>query len=131
MMGNARKFIDSTPYKDFPFDAQSMENAFLQMMEDGLCIVAEQDGMHLGGVGAVKSTIFFSLTTVAAERFWWVVPDDRAAGVGKALLKAIHEAAKKANCTCLQMISLADPKVDAIYKSLDFTETEHSFIKVL
>lgn len=131
MLANARKFIDSTPYKDIPFDEEAMSNAFLQMIEDGLCIVAEVDGHHLGGIGAVKGPIFFNNSVnVANERFWWIEPSERAAGVGKALLKAIHEAAKKAKCDYLMMLSLAD-SVGQIYLNLGFSEVERMYLKRL
>jgi GNAT superfamily N-acetyltransferase len=132
MLANARKFIDKTPYKDFPYDEESMRDEFLSMMECGLCVIAEVDGIHVGGVGAVKAPLFLNKKTfVAGERFWWVVPDDRARGVGKALLKEIHVAAKKAGCDYLMMLSLADPTIDQIYLGLGFTEVEHSFMKRL
>lgn len=131
MLENARRFIDSTPYKDIPYDEESMRGEFLTMMEDGLCIVAEVDGKHLGGVGAVKAPLFFNRSIqVAGERFWWVTPDDRAAGVGKSLLKAIHEAAKDAKCEYLMMLSLAD-SVGQIYLKLGFTEVERGYLKRL
>ncbi len=134
MLGNARKFIDSTPYKDFPYDEESMTEAFHQMMEDGLCfVVTGEDGeTHLGGVGAVRGPLFFKRSaTIASERFWWVVPDDRGAGVGKLLLKKLFEASKAQGCEFLMMVSLADQKVDAIYKATGFTETEHCFLRAL
>lgn len=134
MLVNARRFIDSTPYKDFPYDDASMTEAFHQMMEDGLCfvVVGEDGETHLGGVGAVKGPLFFKRdANVASERFWWVVPDDRGVGVGKLLLKKLFQAAKEQDCQFLMMISLADLKVDAIYKSMGMTETEHCFLRAL
>lgn len=132
MLENARRFIDATPYKDIPYDEESMREEFLAMMECGLCIVAEIDGKHLGGVGAVKAPLFFNRSLFCAgERFWWIAPDERAAGIGKALLQAIHVAAKEAKCNFLMMLSLADPSVDRIYMKLGFTEVEHSFLREL
>lgn len=111
-----------------------MTEAFYQMMEDGLCfvVVGEDGETHLGGVGAVKGPLFFKRSAnVANERFWWVVPDDRGVGVGKLLLKKLFQAAKEQGCQFLMMISLADLKVDAIYKSMGMTETEHCFLRAL
>jgi GNAT superfamily N-acetyltransferase len=132
MLANAQTFIDATAYKGL-YDQESMRFSFLQMMEDGLCIVdAEEDGTHLGGVGAIKAPFFFNhAKSFAYERFWWVVPGDRGKGVGKGLLKAIHEAAKDAGCEYLMMISLNDLTVDGMYKQLGFTEVEHAHLKRL
>lgn len=128
MLANARRFIDATPYSEIEFCEDSMREEFLAMMESGMCIVAEIDGHHLGGVGAVKSPLFFNKKTqVAGERFWWVEPGERAAGVGKALFASLHVAAKKNGCEYLMMLSLADPKTDQLYLKLGFKEVEHCF----
>lgn len=131
MLANARKFIDSTFYKEIPFVEADMEDAFMQMMEDGLCVVAEVDGIHVGGVGAIKGPIFFNKgIAVSLERFLWVVPDERAGGIGKALLEAIEDAARKAKCDYLNMISL-DENVSKIYVKRGFTVVEHMHMKRL
>lgn len=105
-----------------------MTEAFYQMIEDGLCIVAEVEGHHLGGVGAVKGPMMFDKnSTMAYERFWWVEPDQRAAGVGKALFKAINDAAKKAHCDYLIMLSPSDLRVDAMYEGAGMKPLEHTF----
>ena len=129
MMVNARKFIDSIPaYKDIPYDPESMKAEFLKMMEAGLCIVAEEDGTHLGGIGACLGPLFLNKSIqIAGERFYWVVPDERAAGIGKGLFQAFHKAAKASGAKYLMMISLADERTDALYKKLGMIETEHCF----
>lgn len=131
MLANARKFIDTTPYREFPYDEESMRSEFVSMMEHGLCVIAEEDDIHLGGVGAVKGPLFLDKrVSIAGERFWWVEPNERAAGVGKALLQAIHVAAKEAGCTYLMMLSL-DDAADKLYAKLGFDEVEHAFMKRL
>jgi GNAT superfamily N-acetyltransferase len=132
MLVNARKFIDSTKYKDFPYDAESMESEFLQMMEDGLTVIAEHDGVHLGGAGAVKGPLFFNrAVSIAYERFFWVEPGERAGGVGKALFAALKAASKAAGCRYRNMIALeneAFPYVDALYRKDGLELAEHSYI---
>ena len=132
MLVNARTFIDSSAYKGL-CDDESMRLALTQMMEDGLLLVdAEEDGTHLGGIGCIKSPMFFNQSiAVANERFWWVKPDKRAVGVGRGLLAAIVVAAQDAGCQKLMMLSLASPEVDEIYKRLGFAETEHCFMRDL
>lgn len=128
MLANARKFIDSIPaYKNLPYDPVSMEAEFLAMMEGGIILVAEVDGIHLGGIGALLSPLFFNPSIrVMVERFYWVEPGERSAGVGKALFTAFREAAQK-SADYLVMISLADERTDSLYKKLGMVETERFF----
>ena len=129
MMVNARKFIDATIYKDIPYDPKSMEDEFFAMMESGMCVIATDDeGTHLGGIGAVLSPLYLNKSIkVAGERFYWVDDKARSLGVGKALYSAFHKAAKASGAQYLMMISLADEKTDSLYRSLGMVEAEHSF----
>jgi GNAT superfamily N-acetyltransferase len=71
---------------------------------------------------------------MANERFWWVKPDERAKGVGAALFDAIVDAAKRAGCQKLVMISLAgkgQERVDDFYQSKGLVKTEHCFMRDL
>jgi GNAT superfamily N-acetyltransferase len=135
MLVNGRVFVESTAYREMQYCEASMTRAFEQMINDGLCIIAEVDGQHVGGVGAVKGPVFINeAITAANERFWWVVPDERAAGVGKALLMALHHYAKKAGCDYLLMIALHNEellKVDAAYSKAGFVPSEHIYMKRL
>jgi GNAT superfamily N-acetyltransferase len=135
MLKNAQTFISATAYREIAFCEASMTKAFQQMIADGLCIVAEVDGYHLGGVGAVKGPMFLNESVIAAmERFWWVIPDERAFGVGKALLMALHHHAKQAGCEFLMMIALHNdelPKVDAAYTKSGFVPSEVTYLKRL
>jgi L-amino acid N-acyltransferase YncA len=136
MLANTQKFIDTIPLvKSIPFDPESMTRAFEQMMEDGLVFVAEVDGVHLGGCGAVKGPLFTNASIqVASERFWWVEPGERAGGVGKALFGTLVNAAKQANCYYLAMIALhndALPLVEGMYLKAGMSPLERTYIKVL
>lgn len=129
MLANTRRFIEATPYKDIEVIDDDMRDEFLAMMEAGLLVIAEEDGKHMGGVGAVASPLFINRSLVtASERFWWVAPEHRASGLGKVLFKAIYEAAKKSGCSHLVMFSLCDPYVDALYEKAGMTKTDHTFM---
>lgn len=131
MLQNARTFIDATPYKALAFDEDSMRAEFLLMMESGLCFIAEENGIHAGGIGAVKQPLFFNKDiSIAGERFWWVEPSARAGGAGKELLAALFTAAKEMHCDYMMMLSL-DPQIDKLYIKLGFEEVEHGFFKRL
>lgn len=131
MLVNARKFIDAIPAYQGLYDEESMRGEFHRMMEDGLLLIAEENGIHLGGVGAAVTPFFINQNLkIAGERFWWVEPNERAQGVGKALFEAIFAAAKEAGCDFLMMLSLAD-SVSQLYKRLGFTEVEHIYLRRL
>lgn len=132
MLLNARKFIDTTVYKDIPYNQDSMRDAFLQMLEDGLLLVAEENGVHLGGVGAVRGPLYLNdRISIAQERFWWVEPSERSAGIGKGLLIAIEKAAKDAGCAYLCMIALANTGVEKVYEKFGYSLSEMNYLKAL
>lgn len=134
ILKNGRTFTESIGYDGIEYDEAEMLEATRQMMADGLLVIAEVDGIHLGGVGALRTPVFMSKSVLAMERFWWVVPDQRAYGVGKALLFAFEKAAKEAGCTHVAMIALENadlPKVSALYQKAGYAPSEHTFMKRL
>ena len=132
MLANTVKFLQATPYKYLEFVPGDMQEELLAMMNSNLCFIAEADGVHLGGVGAVISPLFINnKILIAAERFWWVDPDSRDTGVGKSLFVAIYTAAKTVGCDYLTMFSLADPAVDKLYERAGMVKTDHTWMAKL
>jgi GNAT superfamily N-acetyltransferase len=131
---NGRRFVESLKY-EFEYDPAEMEKAARQMMADGLLVIAvDDDGAHLGGVGAIRQPVFMSKSVLAMERFFWVVPDQRAGGIGKALFYAFEKCAKESGCTDVAMIALEDEslhKVDALYRKAGYAPFEHTYMKRL
>lgn len=134
MLVNGETFTKAA-YPNIPYHAPSFNNCITQMRNDKLLLIAEEDGIHLGGVGAVRGPLFINESLFAAsERFWWVKPDKRAGGVGKALLAAIELAAAQARCDFLCMIALHNtdlPLVDGFYKAFGHSPSEHIYMKAL
>lgn len=134
MVANGRAFAEAA-YPEIPYDEASFIKCIHQMHAERLLIVAEEDGVHLGGVGALTGTICINENVkVASERFWWVKPDQRAAGVGKSLLIAIEEASKEAGCQFQAMIALHNqdfPMIDGFYKKAGYRCAEHMYMKAL
>lgn len=132
MLVNTQRFINETPYKDLELVNHDMQEELLAMINCGLCFVADQDGTHLGGVGAIKSPLFINHSIkMASERFWWVDPEHRDSGVGKSLFLAIYTAAKAESCDYLTMFSLADPAVDKLYERAGMKKTDHTWMMKL
>lgn len=131
---NGKAFTEAA-YPAIPYDQASFERCTRQMMACKLLIVAEEEGVHLGGVGAIAGPLFINENILgASERFWWVKPDQRAGGIGKALLSALEVAAKDAGCKYLSMIALHDqhfPLVDGFYKKMGHRPSEHIYMKAL
>lgn len=134
VLANGRTFSEAA-YPEVPYDADSFIHCVKQMMSDGLLIIAEEDGIHLGGVGAVSGPIEINHSLKgASEKFWWVKPDQRAAGVGGALMVAFEDACRNAGCYSYSMIALHDvalPIVDGFYKKSGLRLAEHIYMKVL
>jgi len=118
MVVNAEAFMKETPFSDIPFEPLSTAAMLTECVEAGLCFVADQDGLHIGGIGAVHSVLPLNNNIeVAVERFWWIVPDDRARGVGVQLLTALRDAAKSIGCDRLIMVALVNDNLPLVEKS--------------
>ena len=134
ILANGKTFATSA-YPGIPFDEETFFGCVMQMMNDGLLIVAEENGEHFGGVGAIKGPLFINTSvSIAMERFWWVKPEHRASGIGRDLLKALEAAAKEQGCARVLMIALHNdelPFVDGFYKKFGYAPMEHFYAKVL
>lgn len=134
ILANGKTFSESA-YPDIPYDPESFFDCAMQMMADGLLIVAEEDGQHMGGIGAIKGPLAINKhVTVAMERFLWMKPEHRKSGIGGILLDELEKAAKAQGCARILMIALEDeslPVVGGFYKKKGYRAMEHFFMKVL
>ena len=84
--------------------------------EAGAQFVAEKDGELCG-----FATVYLTYDTVAARRVavmndLFVAPDDRDAGLGRALIRRCHEFAREQGCAVLQWVTAQDnARAQALY----------------
>lgn len=88
-----------------------------------------------GMAGVMLYPQFFNTAHLAAqEMFWWVDPQARRAGAGRALLGALEGYARENGARTLTMICLDDldgDRVAAFYRSEGYRPLERNFMKVL
>lgn len=131
-----RRFWASLDYsRHIPFDVKTSLQTLQDMLADGMLFVAEEDLILAGMIGGVVSHSFVNANTlVGAELFFWVQPEFRRSGAGKALMDAIEARARERGCTLWSMIAIdtmGAEKVGAMYERAGYTRTEWSYAKVL
>jgi GNAT superfamily N-acetyltransferase len=131
-----RKFWSQTAYAPHViYCPDSIAGSALQMMDTGLLLVADVDGVAVGAVGLMTTPLYANRDVLAAaELYWYVEPEHRDNGAGRALLAAIENAARDAGVKVLGMMALeaVEPdKAAAIYKLMGYVPAERTFLKVL
>jgi len=82
----------------------------------GVIILAEEDGVVIGGIGGLKYPELFTGNLTAVETFWYTLEGKR--GVGIKLFKLFEEWAKENDCRRIAMIYLPfsmPDKLDRFY----------------
>lgn len=132
-------FWEQTQYaKTVIYDPDSMWHFCRVMMETGILLVAVEhySEVVVGAAGAVIGPIYANLNhKVASELFWYIRPEYRNLGAGKALLTALEQAAVDARVNFLAMMVLVgagDPeRAEAIYLANGYQRAERTYMKVL
>lgn len=87
----------------------------------GCVLVAERDGLVIGGICGVVHEHPMSGDTIASELGWWTNPDAR--GPGVRLLKAFEAWARTQGACALQMVAPND-HVGAFYRRVGYAQVE-------
>jgi GNAT superfamily N-acetyltransferase len=118
-----------------PFDDEGYANFFLQAVQNPSMGVwlAEDDGKIVGIAGALLYPMYFSPSSmVVQELWWWLTPQVRGKGAGKAMYDMIESWAIANNATALFMIALEDDRVGKmanLYTRKGFRPMERTFIR--
>jgi GNAT superfamily N-acetyltransferase len=131
----SERFYATTSYNQWaPFNADTVEALAATLTESHVMLIAEHDGEAVGMVGLFVAPFTFNADRIGAyEVVWWVEPEGRATGAGKALLAAIQPACEARGCHSIQMVHLnnSPPQAAMLYERAGFTHTESSFTKTL
>jgi ribosomal protein S18 acetylase RimI-like enzyme len=131
-----RPFWEMTPLAEMiPYDPASVEYYSQLMMESGVLLVVEIDGTVVGAAGALTMPALGNFNyLVAAELFWWIEPEYRSSGVGRALLAALEDALRTRGAKVFSMVAFENIEVDrvsSIYERSGYKRTERTFSKDL
>ncbi|WP_408953051.1 N-acetyltransferase family protein [Lysobacter sp. Hz 25] len=134
LLAMGAKFYATTSYNDFAQYDERTVDGLIDLMRDGVLLVAEIDGVAVGVVGLmVAPFIFNDAHRIACEVIWWVDPGAQGAGAGKALLFAIEPVCRARGLSAIQMVHLSNspPQAAALYERMGYWHTESSYTKVL
>ena len=102
MLPMGKAFYDATDLSEvgLEYEAESLRQHMEDFIEDeqgAAIIVAEEEDGHLSGCIAGFRVPWYLKTTqsIGIEQWWWVMPQHRIKGVGKALKNAFETWAKK------------------------------------
>lgn len=129
------RFYGLTSYaRHAPLDESALCELALHIIEHGVLLLAVDDDRPAGMVGLVLAPLPFNpAVTFAHEVMWWVEPEARCRGFGRALLAAVEQACRERGASAIQMVHLTSspPEAAAIYSRANYEHTESSFTKRL
>lgn len=131
----SERFYATTGYSRWAeFNAGTVAALAENLTANHVMLVAEHAGDVVGMVGLFVAPFMFNNDLKAAyEVVWWVDPEGRSTGAGKALLAAIEPACRGAGCAAIQMVHLANspPQAALLYERAGYGHSESSYTKVL
>lgn len=131
----AQKFYATTTQaKKIPWDEETAQLYFCDMLACGFCLLAYKDSEPVGMLGCMVTPALLNKNyKIATEIFWWVEPEARNSRVGIQLLKGAEELARYVQCALLVMGTLdnSPAELGAVYEHLGYKCQETSWVKEL
>lgn len=131
----AERFYAQTRYADItPMAKESAAGLAIVLMDQGVMLVAERDGVVVGMAGLFIEPFTFNVSkTVATELVWWVELEHQRSGIGMDLLAAIEPACRAKGADVIRMMCLAGQceGAEAIYSRMGYVPSEHAYTKVI
>lgn len=112
-------------YKQYSFDRRRTENTLVGIIEDrlGIPLVAEKDGVILGGIVGGVSQHYFGLDMVASELALFITKDERKGRLALKILLAFIDEAKELGADQIAIgnsTGVEIERVKAIYERMGF-----------
>jgi GNAT superfamily N-acetyltransferase len=132
----ARNFLASTPMGEIvPFDEEAFRVFYTGAMQnpDLSAWIAEYDGVAIGGSGALAFPMYFNPAFVSVQEiWWWLEPEARGKGAGKAMYREIEKWAAERGARALIMVALENGKArqfENLYARQGFKPMERTFFR--
>lgn len=78
---------DESSLSDMTFDVDKCEQWFFSALENGLVVIAENDGKYLGMLGAGTGELDFSKDKIAFDHLVYVIPEYRGTRLAERMIK--------------------------------------------
>lgn len=131
----AREFYATTEYVDMiPIDMESTRKHYMNLINGGYILVAEEDGKAVGMLGCYVSPFYLNNAyRVATESMWYLSPEVRGGTLGRDLIQVAEEMAVIAGCKWMVMsvLSTSPPAAERAYAALGYAPAERTHIKEL
>ena len=131
----SERFYAQTSYPRWaPFDAMSVEALAKLLLQIGIVLLAEDDGIVVGMLAVIVApTEFNNNVTAAGEIVWWVNEEARSTGAGVKLLRSIKPLCEVRGVRAIKMMVLADspPQAVALYEAMGYVHTESTYTLAL
>jgi L-amino acid N-acyltransferase YncA len=117
-----------------PFDEESSFSSMMMSYEQGMLIVAEDDGV-IGFAGGIYTPLLGNYNyRMGIELSWWIEEEHRNAGSGQKLLEGLEGVAKENGVDFWNMVTLEGASPEAaehMYARNGYKKTETTFLKEL
>jgi GNAT superfamily N-acetyltransferase len=95
-----------------PFSPESAERMIRFLLETGVVLVSETDGVVEGAIMGMVTPIWYAGAFAAAELALWVSPDRRTKGVARSLIEAFESWGRDQG---VEYFAMSDLSVDGTY----------------
>jgi GNAT superfamily N-acetyltransferase len=126
------EFYAASPYSSMslsPKKVRQIAEGVISGRKEENCIILalDSEGQPRGILGAAVLYPLHTEELVASELFLWVEPEYRKDGMGRWLVKALEEWAKRVGCTHVQIAKINDTPKD----KFGYVQAETSYIRKL
>ena len=126
----AQDFMEYYPVP-LDYNIDDLMQTLIQVAENGIFLVAEKDGIIVGGLGAIVAPHYYApMHLIASELFLWVDEGHRNSTIGPRLLKSFEEVAEEVGCKYISMTStVRTPNFKDYLERKGYREAETSYLR--